>query len=104
MSSNVKHFDPRSFNGFIVNRAYYDAALHAAVAGDLGKAEKSERIYEAIQHGVNVAASGQLTKIIESEVLKPWIKHTQIMVIQSVLDSSKHNRMYHARAPGRFPC
>jgi hypothetical protein len=87
-----KRFCLESFNGFILNRAYFDAALHAAVADDLSETAKADRIYEAIQRAVDVAASGQLNRIIASETLNPWIKHHQIMVIYNVLDSCRQNR------------
>jgi len=100
MLSNVKHFDLGSYNGFVVNRAYFDAALHAAVADDLSETAKADRIYEAIQRGADVAASGQLKKILASEVLKRWIRHHQIMVIQGALDSCRLNRRVR---PGTAP-
>lgn len=87
-----RQFNIESFNGFIANRSYYDAALHAATADGLGRTAKAERIYEAIQRAVDVAASGQLNRILASETLNPWIKHHQIMVIYNVLDSCWQNR------------
>jgi hypothetical protein len=93
-SEQCRCFNASRFNSQCTIRAFFDAALYAALTVHGSKQRQRDRVHEAVQRALDGRVLSSLRLIVQSATIKSFLCAEHIELIQVALAASPNRRIF----------